>query len=184
MRNKGTVALTSSIARGFTLVDLMIAISLLLLIMTIGVPSFTHLLNANRQRSSTYTLIRTLNYARQVAIDRSQSIIVCPTINHISCVTDWAQELMVFVDQDNNKKHDGNEELLRLTKIIGDNQRLNWKSLRKNFIEYTATGGTNSQNGRFYFCNKTQQDKYRSQLIVYKTGRIRIVPEELHNAGC
>lgn len=184
MLNKGTAALTPSCPRGITLIDLMIAISLLMLIMSIGIPAFTHMLNINQQRTSTYALVRTLNYARQTSIDKLQSIVVCPTINHASCDEDWTQELMVFVDKDNNKERESSEELLKLTKVTAENQSLNWKSLRKNYIQYTATGGTNSQNGRFYFCNKTQQDEYRAQLIVYRTGRIRIVPEALHNPGC
>lgn len=65
------------VQRGFSLVELMVALAVLVILVTIAVPSFTgSLLRANASGLAD-SLITSLNYARSEAITRNARITVC-----------------------------------------------------------------------------------------------------------
>jgi type IV fimbrial biogenesis protein FimT len=72
---------------GFTLVEMMIVVSIIALLLAIGVPSFRYVTTSNRASTEINGLLGDLQFARAEAIREGQQIDVCATTNGTSCVT-------------------------------------------------------------------------------------------------
>ena len=62
------------LGRGFTLLELMVAIAVLAILATVGVPSFRELIQNNRVVTQTNELVSALNFARTEAIKRGRNV--------------------------------------------------------------------------------------------------------------
>ena len=67
------------VCRGFTLLELMVAIAVLAILVTIGVPSFQTLIQNNRVVTQTNELVTALNFARTEAVKRGRPVQVTVT---------------------------------------------------------------------------------------------------------
>lgn len=65
--------------RGFTLLELMVAIAVLAILATVGVPSFRELIQNNRVTTQTNELVSALNFARTEAVKRGRNVEVVVT---------------------------------------------------------------------------------------------------------
>lgn len=91
---------------GFTLLELMIAVTVLAIGMSIAVPSFTDIIRRNRLTTQTNNLMSALAIARSEAVKRGTSVTVCPAnaltgpgADQCSGVDNWAQNgWIVFSD--------------------------------------------------------------------------------------
>jgi len=68
---------SSKILKGFTLLELIITVSLLSLVTAIAVPSFTTMVQNNRIRSTTNHIISSLQFARQTAVIEQTEVTAC-----------------------------------------------------------------------------------------------------------
>lgn len=64
--------------KGFTLIELMVAISLIAILLTIALPSFRSLIQNNRITAQTNAFVSAHTYARSEAVKRSGRVDVCP----------------------------------------------------------------------------------------------------------
>lgn len=86
--------------RGFTLVELVVAIALLAILTSLAVPSFTETLRGWRRDNATRAFVSSLNLARTEAIKTSRVLVVCPSADGASCsnATNWNIGWLVFSD--------------------------------------------------------------------------------------
>ena len=59
-------------SRGFTLIELMVTLTVMAILLSIAAPSFTSLMAANRMSTQTNEFIGALNLARSEAVRRGQ----------------------------------------------------------------------------------------------------------------
>ena len=78
--------------KGFTLVELMVTVAVLLIVVTIAIPGFSALTSRQRADTETGDFYRALNYARLEAINRGKNVRVVPASG-----TAWAGVLNVQV---------------------------------------------------------------------------------------
>lgn len=78
-------------SKGFTLVELVVTLSVFAIIVTIAIPSFNTLLQNARLSANTDSIVNALNYARNTALAQSVNVRVCPlgTANSTTCGTSW-----------------------------------------------------------------------------------------------
>lgn len=81
---KTTYPVTSRIA-GFTLVELLVAMVVLAVLLTIGIPSFTNLVSNNRATTAANDLLAALQYARSEAVRQNASIDICSSADQTTC---------------------------------------------------------------------------------------------------
>jgi type IV fimbrial biogenesis protein FimT len=98
--------------RGFTLIELMLAIAVLAVLLGLAVPSFLETVRNNRTISRNNEFIGALNYARSEALKRSDAVSICASDDQATCsgATDWTAGWIVFADQDADGDMDGDPD--------------------------------------------------------------------------
>ena len=164
---------------GFTLVNLLTTLAIVAILVSAGTPSLLSFL-ANNQANNTYRkLFGLIQYARLESVNYGSQVILCPTVDRRECSQDWRQELMIFVDSNNDEGRDNEELLLRLTaKLTEENEYIYWKaSGSRRYLRFKPTGETRNQNGRLTYCLHKGEKVYARQIIMYLTGRARRATE-------
>lgn len=92
---KGTGAFGRYATRGVTLLELMVALSVLAILAAIAFPSFTSVINSNRLTSAANQLAVDLQYARSEAMRRNGSVEVCASTDESTCNSDNWQAWIV-----------------------------------------------------------------------------------------
>lgn len=70
---------TASQERGFTLLEMMVTLSILLILMVVGVPAMSDLIRDQRVKTGVNEVFIALAYARSEAIKRNASVVVTST---------------------------------------------------------------------------------------------------------
>jgi|ERR1700677_3031134 type IV fimbrial biogenesis protein FimT len=91
-------------ASGFTLLELLITMSVAAILLTIAVPSFRYITNANRISGEVNGLLGDLQFARSEAIKEGRYVSVCASSDGQSCSasTAWQSGWIVFPNPNNN----------------------------------------------------------------------------------
>lgn len=99
--------------RGFTIIELIVAVALLAVLTGFAVPAFTAVINNNRLAGASNELAAALQSARIEAVRRGQRVIVCSTVNGTGCAAADAQWTgwLSFVDEDGNSSPQTSEIL-------------------------------------------------------------------------
>ena len=86
--------------KGFSLIELIVTLSVAAILMTLAVPSFSSFVKDNRLITQANDFVTALNLARSEAIRRSGRVTVCKSSDQISCggSGSWDQGWIVFAD--------------------------------------------------------------------------------------
>src|SRR4051812_32445948 len=87
---------------GFSMVELTAALGIFLVLLTIGVPSFSALIRKNNTTTIANDFFAAMNLARSEAIHRGVRVDLVPAGDG----SDWTKGWLVFIDRNNNQKPD------------------------------------------------------------------------------
>jgi type IV fimbrial biogenesis protein FimT len=101
-------------SRGMTLLELMMAVSVVAILTAIAVPGFRQFMSNSRTTATTNDLVSALNLARSEALRRASNAVVCASDDQATCSgdTDWATGWIAFADPNADGDVDA-DELLR-----------------------------------------------------------------------
>ena len=104
--------------RGFTLIELIITVAIVVILLTVGVPSFQEMMRSNRAATHANEFLTALNFARSEAVKRGRNVSLCPSTDQATCTggTNWAAGWIVFFVND-----DGDDEVLRVWEALSGN---------------------------------------------------------------
>lgn len=77
--------------------ELVVTIAVFSVLIAIALPSFRSMLMNGRMASTTDSLVNSLNYARNTALNQQMNVQVCPlgAVNSSTCGTNWGQGWIV-----------------------------------------------------------------------------------------
>lgn len=129
--------------RGFTLIELMVTLSILAIMMTVAAPSFTSFKRNSELTSAANTFVAMLGTARSEAMKRSVITVALPTDG-----SNWANGWIVFVDNNFNGTYEASTDIL----ITQSQDALpSYLSMTKNgtagFFKYNGSGYSLTSSG-------------------------------------
>jgi len=165
MRSRSTL-------QGFSLFELIVTVSLVAVVLTLGLPSFGGIIANHRLRVEVNALFHAVHLARKESIVRRRVVTLCPTRDGVACERDldWSTGWMMFVNRDRNgdAQRDPDEPILQQFEVNPANRVVaNRMSFSLRSTELRATNGT------LIFCDRTKRAAARALVISY-TGRPRV----------
>lgn len=165
-------------AHGFTLLELLITLTILVILLTVGLPSFSQQIQNSKTRTFTLELMQAVQQTRTLAISKNTRA----TLRNFGR---WENGWELFLDDNNNGFRDADEELIsqkndRLASVItapGDPV--------SEYISFIGTGVGRKINGALQMatidiCSTDNGAAYA--LVLSTGGRMRM--EEKANNQC
>ncbi|WP_320824444.1 GspH/FimT family pseudopilin [Reinekea sp.] len=136
--------------RGFTLLELMVTMVILVIIAAFAAPSFNNLMRNTRIDSNTSKIRTALTYARSEAVNLGSTVTVCSSTDLLNCNGDqqWETGWIVFSDLDSDGAFDGptttpcvtgNDCVLRVSGALPEDAVL-LETNGERFVTFTAQG--------------------------------------------
>lgn len=169
--------------RGFTLVELMVALVVMAVLVTVAIPSFQASAARARIKSRTNELIAAITSARSEAIRRGKRVTVCPSSDSATCTAGkWGDGFVVFQDDDHDAVLDTGETILNTQQGAANGLSVATSSGGNAYVSFGSDGRSKDGSGAavnyvLRVCNSFEKldNKERSQDIeVSTTGRISI----------
>lgn len=140
-------------SKGFSLIELMVTLSVAAILLTIAVPSFKDFMQNNRLVTQTNDFITALNLARSEAVKRGTQVTVCKSADQLSCAAagNWEQGWIVFVDAaGTGAVANPTTDILRVHGPLSSGVTLQGATNLTNYIAYAANGTTHLIGGNPY----------------------------------
>ena len=160
--------------KGFSMLELMIALSIIAILATVAVPSYQSMAVQSRLSTQSNELLTALHYSRSEAIKRGIQVTICKSNTGNSCTTgsNWQDGWIVYSDSGTTGTIDGTDQILRVfpglkgSALNGGTSFSNWITYRPSGSSY-GNGNGGLSNGTFTLCNNA---KGRS-ITINSTGR-------------
>jgi type IV fimbrial biogenesis protein FimT len=149
----------------FTVMELLITLSVMAIVLMLAIPSFKTLLLNNRLNANVDSLANNLNYARGVALNDAMTIKVCPlgTANSTVCGANWSSGWIVVTQPST-----GTATLLKSQQNPDVNPTV---SANQSEVNFNSHGLADNQIN-FTFCD-TRGAQFARSLEVMATGFIQ-----------
>lgn len=167
--------------RGFTLIELVVAMGVAAVLATIAAPSVAQLAASLQLSSASNTLVSGLRLARNEAIKRNARVVLCKTIDGIHCTRagGWEQGWIIFHDVNNNGLRESAETIIHHERALSAGLRMTGNTTVASYISFAPTGGTKLvaggfQAGTITLCRALQSQGDGRQIILNAAGRPRV----------
>lgn len=155
---------------GLTLVDILVALSLISITLSAGVPVLQRWLQTHTEDTAFQLLFHLSTYARTEAIKANDYFTLCPSLNHTSCGGDWNREIMIFNDSNKNEHLDKGETLHKLVSLPANTPCISWNLPKRQYLQFKPTGIINGTAGHFRFCDSSNTLSQK-RLVISFNGR-------------
>ena len=158
---------------GFTIIEVMITVTILAIVMVIGAPAMRDFMVRNRITGQSSDLASDLQLARSEANRRGQRVVVCQTDStYAACGTGgWTAGWILFIDANSNAALDTGEEVIRVHQALPTDLTVA-VSPSATKVTYRPTGMSDAAR-TFTIC----QTKYIGRVLsISVTGRTTVAP--------
>ena len=162
---------------GFTLIEMMIAIALTGLLLSMAVPALDQFTTNARQTGAINDFVASMHMARSTAVTTNARVTVCASSNGVAGeAVPWDEGWIVFSDQNSNQTIDGNDT------IVTSSSGIDGLAIQSGefglALQYRPNGrvtnaGANGTSGQFTVCDDRGPD-HAKVLIVDLSGRPRL----------
>ena len=153
---------TMTFNRGFTIIELVVAISVLALLTTLSVPMYGSIVAGNRTRSAAYSLVAALTFARSEAVKRNTSVSVTPL------GIGWQEGWQVATGGDTLSKDEPAPDLVLSGPLAGVSYLPNGRLSTPGIVLFTVSATTG----------------YTRCIVIDPGGRATLNPGERNDGSC
>ncbi|HEY3521432.1 MAG TPA: GspH/FimT family pseudopilin [Rhodanobacteraceae bacterium] len=156
--------------RGITLIEMMMTVAIAGTLVAMGLPALGSMLARSHQQSAASALQASLMHARELAITRSEQVVVCPTRDGTSCTSDdlWQGGWMIGADMDHDREPDA--PLARFDAMPANMRILSSQGRPR--VVFQPDGSAGGSNAQLTVCH-TGDVKEGRAVIVANSGRVR-----------
>ncbi len=161
-------------AGGFTLVELLLTLSIAAILLMLAAPSFQALAFNGRRTALANDLVLALTYAKSEAVKRGVPVTVCGRATDTTCAdsTDWDKGWLVFTDPGKNGSVDASDLILQVHPALPSNTLQATKA--KFTFQSTGFIGTGN-NDTLRLCDTRGATKARG-IVLSALGRVKTGP--------
>ncbi len=163
---------------GFTFIEIMIALVILGMLITFGLPSYRDWIAAQQLANHARFIADTLHVARSEAIKHGYRVNLCKARDGRQCTDTggWEQGWLLFVDENRSGQIDDDEIVLHREGPAGDGITMRGNRPVEDYVSYTSLGharllGGALQMGTFIICKPGQNALH---VVLANSGRARI----------
>ena len=136
-------------AHGFTLLELMVVLTIVAILAALATPSFARLIQSTTISGNVNTFLADMRYARSESIRRGGGVVMCrsdaPEAANPACggapgPGGWASGWIIFHDLDNDGARSATETLLRVQAPIAAMNAISDSNASSSLFRFTATG--------------------------------------------
>lgn len=165
---------------GLSLIELLIGMSVLGILTSIGAPSLQRTLQDNNIAVLHNELLVGLSFTRNKAINKGSSATLCKSNadgSDCAAISDsWKNGWIVFSDTNNNGTVDTGETIASIKSDIPESISIEY-SKNSSRVTYSAQGYAVGYNGNFTFCDERGDDAKKG-MILSNNGRVRIAERD------
>lgn len=157
---------------GFTLIELMIAVTIAGVLLGIALPAYSAAKAAAQTQTLRDALLGALLESRNAAVLYENDTILCPSSDGLYCAEsfEWQHGFIAAIDLNNNERIDDADRRLLYRRETKD-VRLLTSSGRKR-IQFQPNGSNAGSNATFTFCDRRGPTRATS-LIMNNRGDLR-----------
>jgi type IV fimbrial biogenesis protein FimT len=180
-------------AKGFTLVELMVTLTISAILLGIAVPSFKSYITRNAIENLQSRFAAAITAARSEAASRNTVITVCSSNNGTSCVANqWKAGWIVFVDSNANAVVDPVSGTIPADEILqafqsANNYPIKFQNEANQVISslsFTSQGFVrNDIRAYATFCSPTSESIFTHGLTIERSGRVMKAAEISFDTG-
>ena len=160
--------------QGFSLAEMLASLTIMSMLTVTAFPSVSNMLSRQETATATNRMVAAINLARHSAVQLHGITTLCGLKDDGDCGADWAEELTVFLDTNQNARRDDGEASVRIIPALTSEVSIKWRAFRNpQYLQMTPMGFTNYQNGNFTICPANGNQRWARQLVVNIQGRVR-----------
>ncbi|RBP70377.1 GspH/FimT family protein [Marinobacter nauticus] len=152
---------------GLSLLELIIAISILAILLSISAPSLSNIISKSELSATTDLIRATVALTRGEAIKRGHRVAACLGGNALQCNPADPRSLIVFNDSDRSSNPTHQRDIIRILRIDVEKVKV---SYNRPLLAFSATGTSAGTNGTFTICHRNRQGR---MLVISTLGRVR-----------
>lgn len=152
--------------KGFTLIELMVTISVAAILLVIAVPNFQTFVLNNRITGQANDMMTALNYARSEAIKRGTPV----SMRSSAGSTNWSAGWFVFSDPNGNGAVDTGDTTLRIWPALGGGNTLNADLTS---VTFDSSGFARASATTFRLCD-SRLTSFARNIQLAGSGRAKV----------
>jgi type IV fimbrial biogenesis protein FimT len=172
---------TENNTKGFTLPEILIALGVIAILLSLAVPGVSSTIKDNRLSVTLNSIVTDIHFARSEAVKRDVRVIMCrssdPNLPVPTCSGDdrtWTSGYIIFADDGNytnNIFNNGTDTLLRRGQPAASGIRLRTNGTWNRTLEFDPDGSTNEgyNLAKMSICDDRGTDRGR-QIVVAPSG--------------
>lgn len=167
--------------QGFTLIEMLITVSILTILITMAVPSVTNMLASQEAKTIRQAIENGIREAKAESLSRRHDIHLCLTNRAGSCDKEGSNELLLFIDNDGDNTYSAaNDTLITKHALTLKYATTHLRASSRNYIRFAGDNGTpRGFMGHIKYCpiaNSVQQ-KYKVSFSM--TGKVTYKPDSV-----
>lgn len=172
--------MTSQWHRGFTLVELLLVITILSIAFGVGLPSINNIVKHTHRKTGLHNLITGIHLARTIAISEQTQTTICPLNESDQCTRDWNLPITIFRDPEGLRRLTSNEALVRVINPPKRGTLTGNTGIRSHF-GFNASGMARDAIGNILWCPDDANVTKAFQVIINMGGRPRLARDQNNN---